>query len=164
MQTAITLHDLLRIILYLAGAGALIYLALVLKNVLKSVNRFNNLLEENYKILDDTIKKVPTLTESALEITENVNIITKDTQELMSASKPELEKVAKAAGNVAETIDDISRSVDTAAMKMTSTVSNVSDTINDTVKTVSVNANNIIDYFYIGKEVFDSVKSIFFSK
>ncbi len=164
MQMAITLHDLLRIILYLAGAGALIYLALVLKNVLKSVNRFNDLLAENYKILDDTIKKVPSLTENALEITENVNIITKDTQELMSASKPELEKVAKAAGNVVETIDDISRSVDTAAMKMTSTVSNVSDTINDTVKTVSTNANNVIDYFYIGKEVFDSVKSIFFSK
>ena len=99
MQMAITLHDLLRIILYLAGAGALIYLALVLKNVLKSVNRFNDLLAENYKILDDTIKKVPSLTENALEITENVNIITKDTQELMSASKPELEKVAKAAGN-----------------------------------------------------------------
>ncbi|MBP2026178.1 hypothetical protein [Peptoniphilus stercorisuis] len=164
MQTAITLHDLLRIILYLAGAGALIYLALVLKNVLKLVNHCNDILEENHKIIDDTIKKVPTLTDNAVDITNNVNIITKESSEIVTAARPDVEKIVSAAGNVAQTVDDISRTVDTTTLKVKSTVSNVSDTISDTAKTISINANNIIDYFYIAREVVYAIKDVFLSK
>lgn len=164
MQTAITLHDLLRIILYLAGAGALIYLALVLKRVLKIVDHFNDILNDNHKIIDQTIKKVPILTDNAMDITQNVNILTKDTSEIITAAKPELEKVINAAGNVAQTVDDISRTVDITTIKVKDTVSNVSDTITDTAKTISVNANNVIDYFYIAKEVINTIKDVFLSR
>ena len=164
MDTAITLHDLLRIILYLAGACTLVYLALVLKKLLKLLGNVNELVEGNYNIINDTIKKVPTLTDNAVGITENVNSITKDTQEIVSTAKPDVEKVTKAAGNVAETVDDITRSVDETSLKLKTTVANLSDTISDTANTISVNANNVIDYFYILKEVINTIKEVFLSK
>ncbi|EFI41385.1 MULTISPECIES: hypothetical protein [Peptoniphilus] len=164
MQATITLHDLLKIILYLAGTGVLIYLALVLKNLLEILKRVNETIEENQNIIDDTIKKVPALTDNAVEITNNLGTISSETSEIMVSAKPEIEKLISSVGSITNTVSDISRSVDTTALKLTNTVSNVSDTISDTAKTISVNANNVIDYFYILKEIVESLKEVFLSK
>ncbi|MGO3752310.1 MAG: hypothetical protein ACTJGH_06125, partial [Peptoniphilaceae bacterium] len=161
MGTVITLQDLLTIILYLAGAGALIFLALVLKNVLGIVKKINKTLEDNDQIIDDTIKKVPTLSDNAVEITNNVNLISGEASELVVNARPEIDRLISTVGTITNTVNDISRTVDTTTLKVTSTLSDVSDTISDTSKTISLNANNIIDYFYILKEVVESIKDVF---
>lgn len=164
MGTVITLQDLLTIILYLAGAGALIFLALVLKNVLGIVKKINKTLEDNDQIIDDTIKKVPTLSDNAVEITNNVNLISGEASELVVNARPEIDRLISTVGTITNTVNDISRTVDTTTLKVTSTLSDVSDTISDTSKTISLNANNIIDYFYILKEVVESIKDVFLKK
>ncbi|MGO1581430.1 MAG: hypothetical protein ACTHWZ_08510 [Peptoniphilaceae bacterium] len=164
MGTVITLQDLLTIILYLAGAGALIFLALVLKNVLGIVKKINKTLEDNEQIIDDTIKKVPTLSDNAVEITNNVNLISGEASELVVNARPEIDRLISTVGTITNTVNDISRTVDTTTLKVTSTLSDVSDTISDTSKTISLNANNIIDYFYILKEVVESIKDVFLKK
>lgn len=164
MGTVITLQDLLTIILYLAGAGALIFLALVLKNVLGIVKKINKTLEDNEQIIDDTIKKVPTLSDNAVEITNNVNLISGEVSELAVSARPEIDRLISTVGTITNTVNDISRTVDTTTLKVTSTLSDVSDTISDTSKTISLNANNIIDYFYILKEVVESIKDVFLKK
>lgn len=161
MQTTITLNDLLKIILYLAATGALIYLLLVLKNVLGIVKQIKEHIEKNEKIIDDTFRKVPALTDNAVEITNNVSIISSETQGLISNAKPEVERLIGTVGNITNTVDDISRSVDVTTLKLTNTVSNVSDTISDTAKTISLNADNIVDYFYILREVAQAIKDVF---
>lgn len=161
MQATITLQDLLGIVLYVAGAGVLIYLILVLKNVLGIVKKINLTIENNQDVIDDTFKKVPKLTDDATEIAANVNLISGEASELIVAARPEVEKLVGTVGSITNTVDDISRSVDHTTLKLTNTVSNVSDTISDTAKTISLNANNVVDYFYILKEVLEAIKDVF---
>lgn len=161
MQATITLQDLLRIVLYLAGAGVLIYLILVLKNVLGIVKQINQTIEKNQEVIDDTMKKVPKLTSDAVEITANVNLISGEASELIVAARPEVERLVGTVGSITNTVNDISRSLDHTTLKLTSTVSNVSDTISDTAKTISLNANNVVDYFYILREVVEAIRDVF---
>lgn len=161
MQATINVQDLLTIVLYLAGAGVLIYLILVLKNVLGIVKKVNLTIENNQEIIDDTLKKVPKLTDNAVEITSNVNLISSEASELVVIARPEVERLVGTVSSVTNTVDDISRSVDHTTLKLTNTVSSVSDTISDTAKTISLNANNVVDYFYILKEVVEALKDVF---
>lgn len=164
MQATITLQDLLAIILYVAGAAVLIYLTLVLKDILKIIKKINKTIDDNQGVIDDTIKKVPMLTDDAVEIAKNVNSISNDTSELLSSAKPEVERLLGTVSQITNTVEDISRSVDTTTLKLSSTVSNVTDTISDTAKTISLNANNVVDYFYIFKELVEVIKEIFIKK
>ncbi|WBW50219.1 hypothetical protein O6R05_01280 [Peptoniphilus equinus] len=161
MQATITLHDLLRIVLYLAGAGVLIYLILVLKNVLGIVKKINDTIENNQEVIDDTMKKIPSLTTNAVEITDNINLISGEATELVVVARPEVEKLVGTVGTITNTVDDISRSVDHTALKLTSTISNVTDSVSDTAKVVSLNANNVVDYFYILREVLEALRDVF---
>lgn len=164
MQATITLQDFLAIILYVAGAAVLIYLALVLKDILQIIKKINKTIDDNQGVIDDTIKKVPMLTDDAVEIAKNVNSISNDTSELLSSAKPEVERLLGTVSQITNTVEDISRSVDNTTLKLTSTVSNVTDTISDTAKTISLNANNVFDYFYIFKELVEVIKEIFIKK
>ena len=164
MGATITLEDLLRIILYLAGAGALIFLALVLKKVLGILGKVQEIVEKNQYVIDDTMKKIPAISDDAIKITANVSSISSEANELLTNVKPEVEKLAQSVGGVSNTVNNVTRNLDLAADKVTGAVSNVTDTVNDTAKTIHLNANNVVDYFYILKEVIEVIKTTLFGK
>lgn len=160
MDITITLHDLLRIILYLAGIGALVFLALALKNIVGILKMVKEKLDQHEGIIDDTFQKIPTLTDNATVITTNASRLSTDVSEMVEVVKPEVEKIATTVGGVTNTVDDISRSVDETALRLSNTAAVVSDSINDTAKTISFNANNIVDYFYIMREVLEALRDV----
>ncbi|MCD1146703.1 hypothetical protein LQU94_01055 [Peptoniphilus sp. KCTC 25270] len=160
MNITITLHDLLRILLYLAGIGALVYLALVLKNVVGILKSLRTKLDEHEAVIDDTFKKLPTITDNVTVISTNASRLTTDATEMVEVVKPEVERIAVTVGGVTDTVDDIARSVDETTLRLTSTAAVVSDSINDTARTISFNANNIVDYFYILREVLEALRDV----
>lgn len=164
METAITLHDLLKIILYLSGAGALIYLALVLKNILSIVSKLNITLEKHQQEIDDTLEQMPIITENASEISKNAATISRKASEIIVTTKPEIEKLVTTVGDVAETVDGLTKSVDKSTISVMNMVVDVSEAVSDTAKNISLNANNVIDYFYIFKEILESLKEVFLRK
>ncbi|MDO5037817.1 MAG: hypothetical protein Q4E37_05905 [Tissierellia bacterium] len=153
MDATITLKDLLLILLYIAGIGALVYLALTLKNVFQLIKSINGKLKEHEVVIDDTLRKIPSLTDDATIIASNASKLTTDATELVEVVKPEVEKVAITVGNASATVDDVVRTVDETSNKLSQTVNTVSDSLNYTAKTISLNTDNIFDYFYILREV-----------
>lgn len=164
MDTTITLHELFKILLYLAGIGVLIYLALVLKNLVKITGTVKDMLEANEVAIDDTMKKVPDIANNANKISADVAVITGEATHLVNEVKPEVEKLVATVGNVSNTVDGISKKVDTTALRVSDTVVDISDSISDTAKTISINANNVVDYFYILREVIEAIRDVFLSK
>lgn len=164
MDTTITLNDLLRIILYLSGTGALIFLALALKNLVKITGLIKETLVENQPVIDGVIKKLPELTDNANEISLNANRISADTADMLKDIKPEVERLMVTVGGVSDTVQGLTHTIDTTTLKLTDTVSDITDSISDTAKTISFNANNIIDYFYILREVLEALRDVFLKK
>lgn len=164
MNTTITLQDLLKIVLYLAGAGVLIYLALVLKNVLKITGSIKDLLDANEVAINDTIKQVPQIAQHANKISSDVAVISGEANHLVGEIKPEVQKLAATMSNVSDTVDGISHRLDTTALVVSNTVNDISGNISDTAKTISINANNVIDYFYILREVIEALRDVFLSR
>lgn len=110
------------------------------------------------------MKKIPSLSDDAIEITKNVSSISNETNELLTKVRPEVEKLAQSVGGISDMVNNVTRNLDIAADKVTGAVSNVTDTVSDTAKTIHLNANNVVDYFYIIKEVLEVVKTTFFGK
>ncbi len=162
MTATISVSDLLHILLYIAGAAALIYLALVLKNVFQITGKIKNVLEENEVAINDTIKRVPSITNNVDKISADTAVITGEANQLVTTVKPEVERLSKTLSRVSDTVDDVSNRVDTTSLKVQTTLADVSDSISDTAKTISINANNVIDYFYILREVIDALRDVFF--
>ncbi len=160
MTATLTLHDLLRIVLYLAGIASLVFLAMVLKNVVDLLKDVKGLLDRYGPEIDQTIKKVPVIAGEAAEIAGNVNVLTTEAQELVVQAKPEIEKVVGAVSAVGDTVNGVTRSVDIMTNKVTNTVSAVSDTMGDTARTISMNANGFLDYYYMIKEVLKALKDL----
>ncbi|MDO5301499.1 MAG: hypothetical protein Q4E76_03260 [Tissierellia bacterium] len=160
MDTTIQLRDLLQILLYLAGIGALVYLALVLKNVYGIVKTVNGKMNEHAAVIDDTMQKIPTLTDNATILTNNASRLSTDAAEMAQVVKPEVEKIAGTVGQLTGTVDDIARSVDETTLRLSNTARVVSDSVSDTAKTISFNANNIVDYFYILREVLEALRDV----
>lgn len=160
MDTMITLNDLLRFLLYVAGIGALIFLMLALKNVAGILKVVKNKLETHEAVIDDTFQKLPTITDNATIISSNVSRITTDATEIVEVVKPEVEKIAVTVGDVTGTVDSVARKVDQTSLKLQNTANVVSDSISDTAKTISFNANNVVDYFYIMREVLESIRDV----
>lgn len=164
METTITLKDLLQIILYVAGAGVLVYLAMFLKNLVKITGTVKDLLDENEVAINDTLKELPIIAGNAEKISGDVSKITGDVNGLVEEVKPQVEKLAVTVGDVGDTVDGLSKKVDTVALRVSDTVVDISDTISDTAKTISINANNVIDYFYILREVLEALRDVLFKK
>ncbi|MDD7363273.1 MAG: hypothetical protein SPI65_07325 [Peptoniphilus sp.] len=164
MDTMITLHDLLRFLLYVAGIGALVFLMIALKNIAGILKVVKNKLETHDAVIDDTFQKLPTITDNATIVTANASRITTDATEMIEIVKPEVEKVASTVGDVTETVDSVVRKVDQTSSKIQNTADVVSDSISDTAKTISFNANNVVDYFYILREVLESLRDVIRTK
>ena len=136
MDTMITLNDLLRFLLYVAGIGALIFLMLALKNVAGILKVVKNKLETHEAVIDDTFQKLPTITDNATIISSNASRITTDATEMVEVVKPEVEKIAATVGDVTGTVDSVARKVDQTSLKLQNTANVVSDSISDTAKTI----------------------------
>lgn len=160
MEATITLSDLLVILLSVAGIFALVYLGLVLKNATDILKMVKGKLEEHDEIIDDTFRKIPTITDNATVITANASRITTDTTELIETVKPEVEKIAASVGQVSGTVDDVARSIDETSNRVSDTVNVVSDSISTTAQTISFNADNIFDYLYMMREVIEAIRDV----
>ena len=161
MEVTITLSDLLQIILYLAGAAALIYLALALKNIVKITGKIKNVLEENEVAINDTVKRLPSISNNVDKISTDAASITGEVNGLVTNIKPEVERLSGTIGKVTDTVDDLTGRVDATSLQVQNTLTDISGSISDTAKTISVNANNVIDYFYILREVIEALKDVF---
>ncbi len=162
MGATITISDLLQIILYVAGAAVLIYLALVLKNVFKITGKVKNLLEENEIAINDSVKRFPSITNNVDKISTDAASISGEVDGLVTTIKPEVERLSGSISKVSDTVDNLTGRVDETSLRVRDTVDDISGTISDTAKTISVNANNVIDYFYILREVIDALRDVFF--
>ncbi|MDO5715466.1 MAG: hypothetical protein Q4P25_02695 [Tissierellia bacterium] len=161
MSVTFTLHDLLSFVLFLAGIAALVALFMVLLKVAKILGKVNDLIEKNQGEIDHTIKTIPALVDNAKDISGNVNIISADATHLVQEVKPEIEKVMGAVGSVSDTVNGITRRVDDTTERVACSVNYVSDTVSDAAKTITLNADNAMDYFYIVREVVAALKDVF---
>ena len=160
MDTMINLHDLLRFLLYLAGIGALVFLMITLKNVAGILKVVKTKLETHEAVIDDTMQKLPTITDNVTIISSNASRLTTDATEMVEVVKPEVEKIAVTVGDVTGTVDSVARTVDQTSLKLKNTADVVSDSISDTAKTISFNANNVVDYFDIMREVLEGLRDV----
>lgn len=161
MEIAITLGDLLQIILCLAGVFVLLYLGLVLKNVFQITGKIKNVLEENEVAINDTVKRLPSITNNVDKISTDAASITGEVNGLVTTIKPEVQKLSGTIAKVSDTVDDVTGRVDATSVQVQNTLADISGSISDTAKTISVNANNVIDYFYILREVIEALKDVF---
>lgn len=164
MNQVFTLHDFLSFALYLAGILVLVALFIALLNVVKILKGVSEIVEKNQGEIDHTIKTIPSIVDNANEISKSVSVISTDAKSLVSDMKPEVEKIITTVGGVTDTVNLVTRQVDDTSLKVSNTINNISDTIGDTARTVRLNADNAIDYFYIIKEVLLSLKEVFLGK
>lgn len=162
MDSSITLslNDILRFILYIAGIGALIYLALALKNIVGILKKVNDKLVEHEDVINDTVEKIPAITDNVTVITDNVSKISTDATTMIEVVKPEVEKIAITVGDVSATVDDVTRSIDQTALRLSHTVGAISDSVTDTARVISFNADNAFDVYYIFKEVIQAIRDV----
>ena len=66
-----------------------------------------------------------------------------------------------AVGSVSDTVNGITRRVDDTTERVACSVNYVSDTVSDAAKTITLNADNAMDYFYIAREVVAALKDVF---
>ena len=91
MNTPITLLELGQVILFIALIIAIVYIVILVRNINQSMRVFKDLLKENKKELDDTLKNLPNLSNNLVEIT--------------GTAKEELKVVAGAVDNIKETTE-----------------------------------------------------------
>lgn len=156
----LSLNDILRFVLYIAGIAALVYLALTLKNVVGILKKVNEKLAEHEAIIDDTVEKIPVITDNVTIITDNASKMTTDATAMIEVVKPEVEKIALTVGDVSATVDDVTRTIDETAIRLTSTVGAISDSVSDTARVISFNADNAFDVYYIFREVVQAIRDV----
>ena len=76
MGANLTIQDFFKLILFLLGIGVGAYLIMVLGKVNKILGNIQNLIENNSKELDASLKQLP-------GISENVNLITEVTNKTL---------------------------------------------------------------------------------
>ncbi len=162
MDASITLslNDILRFMLYIAGICALVYLAMVLKNIVGILKKVNEKLAEHEAVIDDTVEKIPAITDNVAIIADNASKLSTDATELVEVVKPEVEKIALTVGDMSTTVDDVTRTIDETAIRLNSTVGAISDSVSDTARVIAFNADNIFDYFYIFREVAQAIRDV----
>ncbi len=87
----ITWGDLIKIVLFLLGAGVLFYLILAVANLVGILKNVNKMLEKNRASIDKSLDKLP-------EITENV-------AKVSTIVKDEMENIQKVMGNIGKISD-----------------------------------------------------------
>ncbi len=151
MGATLTVQDLFKLILFLLGIGALIYLILILNNLNKILKTARETIESNKNEIDITIKQLP-------GISQNVNAITKETKIAIENIEPELSELLHNVNSISSKAEEIVGIIDDTTQKVGDTVFIVSDSISQTADSFRFNVKNINDYMEIIKEVFEFIK------
>ncbi len=153
MDVSLTINDLFKILLYIAGIGALGYLIVVLKNLAKFTKEIIGIVEENEENIRDTIKEVP-------KITENVSSISKNADIALKEMTPEISNVLSNVNNISNKVGSITDSVEETANKALETADIVNDSVADTAYALKYNVRNINDYINIIIETIEVIKNM----
>ncbi len=98
-NVVVTWGDLIKIVLFLLGAGVLFYLLLAVANLVGILKSINKMLDSNREHIGKTLEKLPEITENVAKVSDIV--------------KDEMESIQKIMGNIGK-ISDTAK--DTAEM------------------------------------------------
>lgn len=152
MNTALTVQDLFKLILFLLGIGAVTYLIIVLRNVNRLVVQIHNLTKDSEEDILSTMKQLP-------EISANVNSITKKTNNVLEELTPEINSLAKNINSITGKVESITDSLDDTTHKVTDTFDIVTDSISEAAYALQHNVKNVDNYIKILLEIVEAIKS-----
>lgn len=153
MEISLTINDLLKILLYAVGIGALGYLIIVLKNVAQILKKISGIVEDNEESINATIKEVP-------EISVNVNSITRSADMAIKEMTPDINGIVKNANGITTKIGSLTDTVEQTALKALDTADITVDAIADAAYSIKFNVKNINDYIQIIGDVIERIKDI----
>lgn len=97
-DATITWGDLFKVVLFILATGVLFYLLLAVANLVGILKNLNRMLEKNRSNIDNTLEKLPEITENVAKVSE---IITE-----------EMESIQKVIGNVGKISDSAKDAVE----------------------------------------------------
>lgn len=145
MTATLTIQDFFRLILYLLGIGALVYIIVLIKNLNNAITGIKNILNRNEKEIDTTIKQLP-------YIAQNINSISEEAKNFVKSVSPEAEKLVSNASSLSEKLDNTSSKVFNA-------INEVSESICSTATTIEHNIKNANDYIELIMDIIGIIKS-----
>lgn len=98
MNAPITWGELIKIVLFLLGAGVLFYLILAVANLVGILKNLNQMLAKNRANIDSTLDKLPEITENVAKVSDIV--------------KDEMENIQKVMGNIGKISDSAKDAVE----------------------------------------------------
>lgn len=115
LDSLITWSDLIKIVLFLLGAGVLFYLLLAIANLVRILGNLNSIISKNKDNINLTLEKVP-------EITENVSKVS-------GIVKDEMENIQKVMGNITKATDSVKDTVEIVKKDIILKAKNILDLI-----------------------------------
>lgn len=147
MGSSITVGDLLHILLAIAGIVALVALAMVLFQIVKTLKKVNTTLENNKDHLDKIIRGVE-------KTSGHAGIISEQAEEMLKAVAPDVSKIVGQVSTIVDGAQGLTTDV-------TDTVHYLTDSVSDTVSSVKHGFSSAQDYLYYISEIVDIVKNTF---
>ncbi len=98
VDTPITWGDLIKIVLFLLGAGVLFYLILAMANLVGILKNLNKMLAKNRANIDSSLEKLPEITKNVAKVSDIV--------------KDEMENIQKVMGNIGKISDSAKDAVE----------------------------------------------------
>lgn len=157
MNIPITIQDFFKIILYILGIGALVYLILIFKNIVEILKRVNKLTEENEENFNTTMNEIPKISKGVTSIVDN-------TEKAIESIVPEVDGILHSTNNITGKLESITELVDGATYKVAETVDSVTSDISDTADTIKTNLESISGYIALMNEILIIIKNIIFKK
>lgn len=84
MDEAVTWGALIQIVLFLLGAGVLFYLILAIANLVGILKNINKLLKKNSENIDNTLERLPEITDNVAKITDIIHAEVESIQRIMN--------------------------------------------------------------------------------
>lgn len=150
MDASLTIQDLFKLILYLLGIGALVYLILFIKNLNSAMSNIKNIINQNNKEIDTTLKQLP-------HISQNINDISEGVKELIKEASPD-------AIDLVSNVNSITEKLDNTSTKVTEAIDEVSESITSTASTIENNVKNVSYYIELIMDIIDILKGAFKKK
>lgn len=147
MDIALTLQEIMWVILFLIAVGLGVFLILAIKNVVGILKKVNKIVDDNEKSINTILKEAPI-------IMDNVNKITEDVQETLDAVSPSIT-------HIVSNVDIISTDVTNTVEKVTYTVDVVGESIEETAEMLKDSKKSISNYLNMIMEIAAVLKGIF---
>ena len=156
---------LLKILLFIAGIGALTYLALLFKNLFNITSEMKKTYIDNRESIDGSIEQLPEILKNVDKITENTADITGECNVLIKDIRSDVENIIGSTNLIMEDVSDITSttnkavsSVGEATEKVANSVSDLTNNVVDTTNSFVDSAGSILDYFFIAKDIIDEIR------